>query len=189
MRGGPPGTPDAGTPDADTTDADTTDATGEVSVRVLPTPGRQAAWAADRLRRAHLVDGVPWSRMAVIVRSVSLSLPPLRRALLAAGVPLAVPADDTPLAALPAVRPLLELLRLAADPTRLDADAVLGLLVSPLGGAEPLGLRRLRRGLLRRHAERGVGPRGPRGRRVPRVGGGAVERRAARGRARGARRG
>ena len=148
-RGGPPpGAEGSGAPDVP-------DEPGEVSVRVLPTPGRQAAWAADRLRRAHLVDGVPWSRMAVIVRSVSLSLPPLRRALLAAGVPLAVPADDTPLAALPAVRPLLELLRLAADPTRLDADAVLGLLVSPLGGAEPLGLRRLRRGLLRRHAERG----------------------------------
>jgi superfamily I DNA/RNA helicase len=88
---------------------------------------------------------------------VALSLPPLRRALLAAGVPLAVPADDTPLAALPAVAPLLTLLRAAARAATapatdaLDADIALALLNSALGGAEPLGLRRLRRGLLRLH--------------------------------------
>ena len=128
-----------------------TDDPGRVTVDVFATTGRQAAAAADRLRRAHLQDGVPWSRMAVIVRSVSGSLPPLRRALLASGVPLAVPADDTPLAALPAVAPLLTVLRCAADPARLDADTALALLASPLGGADPLALRRLRRGLLRRH--------------------------------------
>jgi superfamily I DNA/RNA helicase/RecB family exonuclease len=136
---------------------------GAATVSVFPTPGRQAAWAADTLRRAHLVDGVPWSRLAVVVRSVSLSLPPLRRALLAAGVPLAVPADDTPLAALPAVAPLLTLLRCAATAatappaSAVDADTALGLLASPLGGAEPLGLRRLRRGLLRLHEAGGHG--------------------------------
>ena len=130
---------------------------GAATVSVFPTPGRQAAWVADTLRRAHLVDGVPWSRLAVVVRSVPLSLPPLRRALLAAGVPLAVRADDTPLAALPAVAPLLTLLRCAATAatappaSAIDADTALGLLSSPLGGAEPLGLRRLRRGLLRLH--------------------------------------
>ncbi|WP_018335150.1 ATP-dependent helicase [Actinomycetospora chiangmaiensis] len=130
---------------------------GAATVSVFATPGHQAAWVADTLRRAHLVDGVPWSRLAVVVRSVPLSLPPLRRALLAAGVPLAVPADDTPLAALPAVAPLLTLLRAAAAAAvappaeALDPDIALGLLVSPLGGAEPLGLRRLRRGLLRLH--------------------------------------
>ncbi|MCD2194408.1 ATP-dependent helicase [Actinomycetospora endophytica] len=136
---------------------------GAATVSVFPTPGRQAAWAADTLRRAHLVDGVPWSRLAVVVRSVSLSLPPLRRALLAAGVPLAVPADDTPLAALPAVAPVLTLLRCAATAatappsSAVDADTALGLLSSPLGGAEPLGLRRLRRGLLRLHEAAGHG--------------------------------
>ena len=43
------------------------------------------------------------------------------------------------------------MLRCAADPARLDADTALALLASPLGGADPLALRRLRRGLLRRH--------------------------------------
>jgi superfamily I DNA/RNA helicase/RecB family exonuclease len=148
VRTGPPDAPPEG---------------GAATVSVFPTPGRQAAWVADTLRRAHLVDGVPWSRLAVVVRSVPLSLPPLRRALLAAGVPLAVPVDDTPLAALPAVAPLLTLLRCAATAATappadaLDADTALALLASPLGGAEPLGLRRLRRGLLRLHEAGGGG--------------------------------
>jgi superfamily I DNA/RNA helicase/RecB family exonuclease len=144
-RTAPPEDPDDPADPADPDDE------GRLTVDVYATAGRQAAAVADRLRRAHLTDGVPWSRMAVIVRSVSGSLPPLRRALLAAGVPLAVPADDTPLAALPAVAPLLTVLRCAADPPRLDADTALALLSSPLGGADPLAVRRLRRGLLRRH--------------------------------------
>lgn len=122
---------------------------GAVQVRVLGAPEQEAAWLADRLRRAHLLDGVPWSEMAVVVRSTALSLPVLRRALLAAGVPLALPADDVPLARRSAVRPLLVLLRCAARSDELDADAAAELLVSPLGGADPLELRRLRRGLRR----------------------------------------
>ena len=43
---------------------------------------------ADALRRAHLHDGVPWSSMAVLVRSVIGQVPLLRRALAAAGVPV-----------------------------------------------------------------------------------------------------
>ncbi|WP_345417430.1 ATP-dependent DNA helicase [Actinomycetospora chlora] len=140
---------------------DATGDEGRLTVDVYATAGRQAAAVADRLRRAHLTDGVPWSRMAVLVRSVAGSLPPLRRALLAAGVPLAVPADDTPLAALPAVAPLLTVLRCAADPPRLDADIALALLSSPLGGADPLAVRRLRRGLLRRHEAGGGAPDTP----------------------------
>ena len=47
---------------------------------------------ADALRRAHLIDGVPWSQMAVIVRSVPRAGARLPRALAAAGVPVAAPA-------------------------------------------------------------------------------------------------
>ena len=130
-------------------DGDSDGSSGAVQVRLLGAPEQEAAWVADQLRRAHLVDGVPWSEMAVIVRSTALSLPVLRRALLAAGVPLALPADDVPLAQRAAVRPLLVLLRCAARPEALDQDAAADLLRSPLGGADPLELRRLRRGLRR----------------------------------------
>ena len=87
--------------------------------------------------------------MAVLVRSTRRSLPALRRALLAAGVPIAAPPDELPLARQPAVVPLLMVLRFAARPQELDADAATALLTSPLGSADPMRMRRLRRGLLR----------------------------------------
>ncbi|MGQ0482562.1 MAG: ATP-dependent helicase [Pseudonocardia sp.] len=125
---------------------------GVLAVRVFSSAAQEAGWIADRLRRAHLTDGVPWSEMAVLVRSTVRSLPVLRRAMLSAGVPMRVPADELPLSRQPAVIPLLLLLRCAADPDRIDADAAVALLSSPLGAADPLRLRRLRRGLLRLRA-------------------------------------
>jgi len=122
---------------------------GVLAVRVFSSAAQEAGWVADRLRRAHLNDGVPWSDMAVLVRSTVRSLPVLRRAMLAAGVPMSVPADDLPLSRQPAVVPLLLLLRCAARPEEIDADAAVALLSSPLGAVDPLRLRRLRRGLLR----------------------------------------
>lgn len=132
----------------------------EVRVRVLGSPAKEASLIADHLRRAHLTDGVPWSEMAVIVRSVPLLLPPLRRALLAAGVPVRQPADDTPLARrrgaawmLLALRAVLagEELRRGAGTTEalFGPDDALDLLTGPLGGADQIGLRRLRRGIRR----------------------------------------
>ena len=121
---------------------------GEVSVAVLRSVGQEAAHVAAQLREAHLRDGVPWSRMAVLVRSTALSGPPLRRALAAAGVPVALPPDELPLAGHPAVRPLLRLVECAVRPGRLaDEGVAQELLVSPFGGADVLTLRRLRRAL------------------------------------------
>ena len=141
---------DTGSPDTPDTVGHTAD--GVVDVRVFGSAAQEAAWIADGLRRAHLQHGVPWSEMAVLSRSARRTLPVLRRALLAAGVPIAVPADELPLARQPAVVPLLMVLRYAARPDDLDADAATALLTSPLGSADPMRLRRLRRGLLRLHA-------------------------------------
>ncbi|WSY64421.1 ATP-dependent helicase [Nocardia sp. NBC_00881] len=130
----------------------------EVRVRVLATPAKEAALIADHLRRAHLTAGVPWSRMAVIVRSVPLSLAPLRRALLAAGVPVQQPALDTPLARRRGAAWMLLSLRavLAGEATRrhgaepdFELEDALDLLAGPLGGADQIALRRLRRGVRR----------------------------------------
>lgn len=121
---------------------------GTVRVRVLPTPAKEAALVADTLRRAHLVDGVPWSRMAVVVRSVPRSLAPLRRALLAAGVPVTTAASELPLARQHGVAGLLLVLR-ALSGLPFGGEEALALLSGPVGGAEPVALRRLRRGLRR----------------------------------------
>ncbi|MFD8592350.1 ATP-dependent helicase [Streptomyces sp. NPDC059637] len=106
--------------------------TSRVEVLTYPTPGAELDGIADLLRRAHLEDGVPWSGMAVLVRAGARSIPGVRRALTAAGVPLEIDGDDLPLRHEPAVAPLLLALRLAAEAA---APAPAGL----LPGARPAG--------------------------------------------------
>ncbi|PWD41917.1 ATP-dependent DNA helicase [Gordonia paraffinivorans] len=132
------------------------------AVRIYGSAAKEATAIADMLRRAHLFDGVPWSQMAVIVRSVSLALPPLRRAFRSAGVPVTTPAGDLPLHRQRAVIALMLVLRVVAarrhDPTaHTDPDTpelfttedTLTLLSGPIGGADPGAMRRLRRGIRR----------------------------------------
>lgn len=127
--------------------SDRDDEPGEVEVDLVSSREQEAAHVADVLRRAHLVDGVPWERMAVLVRSASLQASPLHRALTAAGVPVVVAGDEVPLVLEPAVRPLLLALRAVVRPDTLDEDTATELLCGPLGGADRLSLRRLRRAL------------------------------------------
>ncbi|MGH3765170.1 MAG: ATP-dependent helicase [Pseudonocardiaceae bacterium] len=128
---------------------------GQVTVRVFGSAAAEASWVADQLRRAHLLDGVAWSDMAVVVRSPTRALPALRRALLAVGVPVAVPREELPVAHQGAVAPLLGVLRCAVHPAALDEETAAALLTSPLVGADPLGLRRLCRELRRRELAAG----------------------------------
>lgn len=127
---------------------------GEVHVLMADSSTQEAAVIADTLRRAHLVDGVPWSDMAVLVRSSSRQLPVLRRALTAASVPVVVGSDDLPVAAEPIVRPLLGLIRYGLRPQELDDDAARELLMSPFGEADSVRLRRLVRALRRLDLDR-----------------------------------
>ncbi len=126
---------------------------GSVSVQVLATPAHEARAVADTLRRAHLLDGIDYADMAVVVRSTQRSLPALRRAMLAAGVPLSVPGAELALAQQHAVAGFLLLLRaLSADPADeevFSSEMALALLASPVGRADPVALRRLQRGLRR----------------------------------------
>ena len=68
---------------------------GEVRVVVAASERQEAALIADVLRRAHLVDQVPWSSMAVLVRSAVRQVPALQRALSGAGVPFSSRAVPT----------------------------------------------------------------------------------------------
>ncbi|OBF84437.1 ATP-dependent DNA helicase [Mycobacterium sp. 852002-51163_SCH5372311] len=128
---------------------------GSVSVRLAASAHAEAATIADALRRAHLIDGVPWSEMAVIVRSVPRAAARLPRALAAAGVPVAVPADGGPVCAQPAAQALLTVLAATAD--GLDGERALTLLTGPIGRVDPVSLRRLRRTLQRRSTGRTPG--------------------------------
>jgi superfamily I DNA/RNA helicase/RecB family exonuclease len=126
---------------------------GLARVLTFDTERAEAEHLADLLRRAHLEDGVPWDRMAVLVRSGRASIPPLRRALGAAGVPVEVARDDLPLVQDPSVLPLLEALRAAVNIDNEDDEAAEyvdhsraeSLLLGPLGGLDAGDTRRLSR--------------------------------------------
>src|SRR5690606_2486723 len=121
-------------------------AAGSVSVHVLRSASQEAAYIAARLRQAHLIDGVPWEAMAVLVRSAH-SLPVLRRGLAAAGVPVTVRLEEVRLVDQPPVRALLDVLELATGRRELDTVIAFDLVTGPLGGADALALRRLRQEL------------------------------------------
>jgi superfamily I DNA/RNA helicase/RecB family exonuclease len=126
---------------------------GLVSVRTYDTERAEAEHLADLLRRAHLEDAVPWDRMAVLVRSGRTSIPPLRRALGAAGVPVEVARDELPLVQDPSVLPLLDALRAAVNLDNDDEDSAdfvdhgraESMLLGPLGGLDAGDVRRLAR--------------------------------------------
>ena len=124
---------------------------GAVQVHVLRSAAAEASFVAELLRRQHLAHRVPWSDMAVVVRGGSRTST-LRRVLTSAGVPVDVPANEQPVRDQAAVVPLLDVFETAlaiarGDPAPLDADRAVALLTSPLGGADAVALRRLRRAL------------------------------------------
>jgi superfamily I DNA/RNA helicase/RecB family exonuclease len=119
---------------------------GSLRVRIAATPHAESALIADALRRAHLIDGVPWSEMAVIVRSVPRSGTALGRALAASGVPVDQPPTTT-LAEHPAVAALLTVLDVTID--GLDGERATSLITGPIGRVDPVSLRQLRRALRR----------------------------------------
>jgi superfamily I DNA/RNA helicase/RecB family exonuclease len=120
---------------------------GTARIIVAASATQEASVIADTLRRAHLMDGVPYSAMAILVRSATRQVPVLQRALAAASVPVTVVGDDLPLTAEPGTRPLLTLLDCALRPGALTEETAAELLTGPLGGTDSLGLRRLRRWL------------------------------------------
>jgi superfamily I DNA/RNA helicase/RecB family exonuclease len=120
---------------------------GSVTVRIAASPHAESALIADALRRAHLVDGVPWSQMAVIVRSVPRLGSALARTLVTAGVPVDLPTPSTPLADQLSVQALLTVLEATAG--ELDGTQALALLTGPIGRVDPVSLRQLRRALRR----------------------------------------
>jgi superfamily I DNA/RNA helicase/RecB family exonuclease len=131
---------------------------GRVVVRTFDSDRGESEHLADLLRRAHLEDGIPWHEMAVLVRSGRQSIPPLRRSLGAAGVPVEVASDEVPLVRDPAALPLIDALRIvlnldnhdADHPDHIDAARAEALLTGPLGGLDAGDVRRLSRQLRQR---------------------------------------
>ncbi|WP_338144291.1 ATP-dependent DNA helicase [Nocardioides turkmenicus] len=128
---------------------------GRAEVLTFDTDRAETEHIADLLRRAHLEDGIDWSDMAVLVRSGRNSIPQLRRSLTAAGVPVEVASDETPLVREPAAAVLLDALGVVVDAdveSELDERYVRPerceeLLTGPLGGLDATDVRALTRTL------------------------------------------
>ncbi|MFV0458827.1 MAG: ATP-dependent helicase [Actinomycetales bacterium] len=122
---------------------------GRVEVAILRSSGAQAARIAALLRHSHVLEEVPWSRMAVVARD-SGQVAGLRRALSQADVPVSFSASDVALRDEAAVRPLLAVTSVLLGERSLDDPDVVSDLLSSVGRADSLGVRRVRRRL--RHA-------------------------------------
>ncbi|TFB84824.1 ATP-dependent helicase [Cryobacterium algoricola] len=150
-----PGADAAGSVVADADDAVVSGAAGSdagapaaasVETLLAASPADQLALIAGRLRERHVLDGLPWGRMAVIARSGS-AIPALARGLAALEVPTQVPSAQTALRDEWAVRAFILALEVTLGRRPLDAEAATELLRGPLGGLDPITLRRLRAAL------------------------------------------
>jgi superfamily I DNA/RNA helicase/RecB family exonuclease len=103
----------------------------------------EAARLARKLRERHLLDGVPWSEMAVIVRS-GAHVPALARALAVAEVPTTTSVAGRPLREDFAARQLITVAGVEVGAVELTPVVATELLLGPFGGLDGVSLRRLR---------------------------------------------
>ncbi|MFJ3391949.1 ATP-dependent helicase [Leifsonia aquatica] len=119
------------------------DAPPEVLRILAASAPAEAARLARRLRERHLLDGVSWDEMAVVVRS-GAHVPGLARALAVAEVPTKTSIAGRALRDDYAARQLITVAGVevgAVDPTPAVATE---LLLGPFGGLDAVSLRRLR---------------------------------------------
>jgi superfamily I DNA/RNA helicase/RecB family exonuclease len=113
-------------------------------LRILAeSPARQWASVARQLRQQHLMEGVQWRAMAVVVRS-GAHVPLAARALALAEVPSRTAVGGRALRDDHAARGLLRVVDVGMGRTPLDSALAGELLLGPFGGLDRLALRRLR---------------------------------------------
>lgn len=114
-------------------------------------PGEERDQIARSLRELHLIEGVPWGKMAVIAHDTR-QLVALESELAARDVPTRASGVPRPLGSERTVRQILEIVRLGLTPApERDVDRLIEALRTPFGGFDGVALRRLRGAL--RHAE------------------------------------
>ncbi|MEA5453148.1 PD-(D/E)XK nuclease family protein [Sinomonas sp. JGH33] len=126
--------------------AELVDPLSEVESHVLHSPMHELRYLAHRIQDAHLLGGLGYGEIAIMVRS-GVKLAQAQRFLASQGIPVKVPVAETAVRDEAAVRPLLAAYRAVVDPSSLTAEAVVELLTSRIGGASALELRRLRQSL------------------------------------------
>jgi len=118
-----------------------------VTLAKLTSQSESAQFIAHALRSAHLRDGLPWSQMAVIVRSPGSEVSALQRAFAQNGIPVSIDSAALALAENPAIKPILLIAGMilkSAPLTASDWPVLEEILLSEFGGADALQLRQIR---------------------------------------------
>ncbi|MBV0894530.1 ATP-dependent DNA helicase [Microbacterium sp. NC79] len=128
---------------------------GSVIVRLADSPYAEADIIARTLREWHVLHGIEWQQMAVIAHDTR-QVSTLETELAAREVPTRAAGIQRPLGRESAVRDILRLLEIAMTvPSDWDGEDLALALLSPFGGLDAVGLRRLRARL--RHRELAAG--------------------------------
>lgn len=106
----------------------------------------EAQFIAYQFRYAHLIENIPWSEMAVVLRTPGPQASALRRAFSQSGIPVA--SDIQALSNNAAIAPFLLLAQIALEQRQLTTDNCERLLMSEFGGADSVSLRRMQRALI-----------------------------------------
>ncbi len=113
----------------------------------LRSEAEEAQYIAYNIKRAHLIEGIAYSDIAIIVRAHNTTATAIRRALGQSAIPVA--GDREAIATNAAIAPFLLLARLATGVEKLTLENCERLLLSEFGGATSISLRRIRTSLLK----------------------------------------
>ena len=114
---------------------------------LLSSVSEEANFIAHQFRSAHLINGLPWSHMAVIVRSPGAQIAALQRAFAMNSIPVEIDASALSLADNPAIRPIITVAQIALGQLKLTTsnwDQIEELLKSEFAGADAISIRQMR---------------------------------------------
>ena len=116
-------------------------------VAMLSSASDEANYIAHQFRSAHLLEGVPYSQMAVVLRSPGAQVSALVRAFAASSIPVEIDAAALSLADNPAIKPIITIAQIALGELKLipsNWEQIEELLKSEFAGADAISIRQMR---------------------------------------------
>jgi superfamily I DNA/RNA helicase/RecB family exonuclease len=120
---------------------------GEPNVALLSSVSNEANYIAHQFRSAHLLKGVPYSQMAVVLRSPGAQVSALVRAFASSSIPVEIDAAALSLADNPAIKPIITIAQIALGELKLipgNWEQIEELLKSEFAGADAISIRQMR---------------------------------------------
>ena len=120
---------------------------GEPTVALLSSVSDEANYIAHQFRSAHLLKGVPYSQMAVVLRSPGAQVSALVRAFASSSIPVEIDAAALSLADNPAIKPIITIAQIALGELKLipsNWEQIEELLKSEFAGADAISIRQMR---------------------------------------------